>query len=78
MARRREEDDAGFEFENCEVKRETELAVLILANDPDFDKDDAGRWVPKSCLHDNSEIWKTGDKGRVVIKGWFAKKEGLL
>lgn len=36
-------------------------------------------WVPKSVLHDDSEVYDAGEHstGEVVIQGWWAAKEGL-
>lgn len=39
------------------------------------------QWVPLSCLHDDSELYKgseVGDVGKLVLKTWFAEKENLL
>lgn len=74
---RRDDEDEGVSFEDCEVKAETAAAVLVFAGDSDFDSSADGRWVPKSVLHDNSEVIKKGDKGQVVLKTWWAEKEGL-
>ena len=35
------------------------------------------KWVPKSVIHDDSEIWKAGQAGRLVVLGWWAEKEKL-
>ena len=32
--------------------------------------------IPKSVIHDDSEVWKFGDKGRLIVKTWWAEKEG--
>lgn len=56
------------------VKRETERAVLVAMSD------DTEVWVPKSCLHDDSEVFEDSEDGRegtLVVKRWFAEKEGL-
>lgn len=34
-------------------------------------------WVPKSVVHDNSEVSKNGDTGKLVVKQWYADREGL-
>jgi hypothetical protein len=33
-------------------------------------------WVPFSQLHDNSDIYRKGEKGELTVKTWWAKKEG--
>lgn len=45
---------------------ETELAIQI----------DDEHWIPKSAIHDNSEVYQLDDEGDLVVEGWFAKKEG--
>jgi len=33
-------------------------------------------WVPKSVVHDDSEVYKDGSSGKLVVQEWFAEKEG--
>ena len=40
------------------------------------DEDGKKFWVPKSVIHDDSEVWKEDDSGKLVVKTWFAEKEG--
>ena len=37
-------------------------------------------WIPKSQIHDNSEVYDAGehDEGTLVITEWIAKQKGLL
>jgi len=50
---------------------ETEKAILVT--------DNAGfeEWIPKSQIHDDSEVYKEGTSGDLVVKTWMAKKLGL-
>jgi hypothetical protein len=59
-------------FDGCKVKAETAMAVLVVI--PDLDKE---VWIPKSQLHDDSELACKGDEGTLAITEWFAEKEGL-
>jgi hypothetical protein len=36
-------------------------------------------WIPKSVITDDSEVFDAGEHGtgKLVLKGWFARKEGL-
>jgi len=36
-------------------------------------------WIPKSVIHDDSEAFDDDDNacGEVVVKSWFARKNGL-
>jgi hypothetical protein len=65
-------DDDPVVIRNVQPVRETGLALLV----------ELGRmqhWIPKSVIHDDSEIYELGDgaPGKLVIAGWFARKEGI-
>lgn len=34
-------------------------------------------WVPKSLIHDDSDVYKAGTEGKLVVARWFAEQEGL-
>jgi hypothetical protein len=51
------------------IKAETPKAVLV-----DFGKKEV--WVPQAAVHDDSEIWRKGDSGKLVVKSWFARARG--
>lgn len=38
------------------------------------------RWIPKSVLHDDSEVYDDDEnkEGEVVVNQWWANKEGLV
>lgn len=59
--------------EKAKVLRESPKALLIR-----FDGQEM--WVPKSCIHDDSEVFDAKDnaEGKLVLKGWFAADKGLL
>lgn len=60
-----------FEVADVQAVRETEAALLVVIENEDV-------WVPKSLIDDDSEVWKTGDKGILVVPEWFARKNGLM
>lgn len=63
------------EIEDCLCFFETPKAVAIGRN---FTSDlNDCLWIPKSVIHDDSEVWKKGDRGKLVIPEWFALKEGI-
>ncbi len=80
--RPRKKDD-GHEIKNVKVIRETTAAILVqgagLSSDP-FGTSDPKQeeWIPKSQLHDNSEVRDVGDEGTLVISTWLAEKKGLI
>lgn len=64
------------EFEGCEVTKETEKAFLI-------DIEGKPTWIPKSQVHDDSEIYDNGPKdksldGTLVIPRWLAEEKDLV
>ncbi len=58
-------------IENCKCLKESSKAILVVnAEDKEF-------WVPKSQVHDDSEVYKEDTDGRLVISSWWAEKEGI-
>lgn len=59
-------------FEECFVAAATGKALLINIENEE-------RWVPISVIHDNSEVFDNEDnsEGTLVVKAWWAEKEGL-
>lgn len=58
------------------VKRESEKAFLIVLEELGEEK-----WIPKSVIHDDSEVWcpeGPNASGEVVVKEWWAEREGLV
>ena len=58
-------------IEDREVIRDTGKAILVRIGD------EHEKWIPSSVVDDDSEIWAEGDKGDLVVKAWFAEREGL-
>lgn len=61
----------GYNAGDVEVIRETDLAILVS----DGDVED---WIPKSVIHEGSEVWELGQQGDLVVMEWFAEKQGWL
>jgi hypothetical protein len=59
------------EVEDVLVKSETEKALLCIIEGEQM-------WIPKSQITDDSEVWKQGDEGTLVITEWLAEQKGLL
>jgi hypothetical protein len=55
----------------AEAIAETDGALLCR-----IDGDDA--WIPKSHIHDDSEVYEKGHEGTLVISEWIAKQKGLV
>ncbi len=52
--------------------RHTSKALLVTDDDCD------PFWIPQSVIHENSEVWKLGNQGELIIKQWFAEKQGWV
>jgi len=57
--------------QNTKALRDTDKALLV-----EFE-DGVERWIPKSVIDDDSEVYKLGTTGTLVVKQWFAEKEEL-
>lgn len=51
--------------------RATERALLVKLESGDE------VWIPQSVVHDDSEVFKEGHYGEVIVQEWWAEKEGL-
>ena len=56
--------------EGAKCLRATAKAILVTA--PELKGE---VWIPQSAVHDDSEVWKPGQEGRLVVLEWFAEKE---
>jgi len=52
------------------VEKDTGKALLI-----NFGNDEK-EWVPSSQIHDDSEVYRDGDHGKLVITRWIAEQKG--
>lgn len=70
---------SGYTIEDAEIIHVTYhdggdiKAVCVQA--PEFDED---TWIPYSQIHDDSPVYRNGDKGDLIVKTWWAEKEGWL
>jgi hypothetical protein len=65
-------EDERFECD-ATCSKMTSQAVFVVM------EDGSERWVPKSVIHDDSEVYDDSDnsRGKLVLKGWWAEKQGL-
>jgi hypothetical protein len=59
-------------FEDCEVVRQTEKAILV-----DIPEAGEQKWVPKSIIDKDSEV-PTDLKGCLIVPRWWALQEELV
>jgi hypothetical protein len=55
--------------------RSTDKAILVTLEDEGTKQ----RWIPQEAIHDDSEVYESGQTGQlVIVEGcWWARKEGL-
>ena len=58
-------------FEDVTALRETEMALLC-------EIDGKQVWIPKSQIHEDSEVYKMGTEGELVIPQWLAEEKELV
>lgn len=58
-------------FGDCECIDERPTAIQVII-------DGVARWMPQKIVHDDSEVWKRGDRGTLVVMEWFAIQEGWV
>jgi len=56
--------------------RATSLALLVLIP-AGGSRAPREQWIPQSQIHADSEVFAAGDVGRLVVNGWWGRKEGL-
>ena len=61
----------SFKIEEATVVAESEKAICVSASDLDEET-----WIPKSQIHDDSEVWKNGQEGDLIVTDWWARKQG--
>lgn len=66
------EDSEPVEFKHAKCLRESPRAMLVRI-------DGKERWVPKSVVHDDSEVFdaKENAAGKLVLVGWWARENDL-
>lgn len=65
----RDEDTCRFEDVFC--LRATDKAIQVVI-------DDQTHWIPQSQVHDDSEVYRVGQRGTLVITQWIAQQRGLV
>lgn len=65
-------DDDKHTIDDAEAIGETDKALRVRT------KEHGDVWVPKSVIHDDSEVFEKGGDGALIVKAWFARKEGWI
>lgn len=62
-----------YEIEDVEATIATSMALLCKFPDKREEV-----WVPRSLINEESEVQEEGDRGTLIVAGWFAEKEELI
>jgi hypothetical protein len=49
----------------------TERALLVRIEGKEH-------WIPQGQIDDESEVWREGDEGELVVSEWIATQKGLV
>jgi len=63
--------DDTHESYNVSVVIETDEALLVRF------EDSTEKWIPKSVIHVDSDVFEADSEGTLIVKRWFAEREGL-
>ena len=58
----------------CLYATDRALQVVSVASDCILGK----MWIPKSVVHDDSEVYLENHEGEMVVEQWFAEKQGWI
>jgi len=67
------ENEPTVSFEDCEAIAESPKAILVKFGD---DGPEGEHWIPKSQIHDDSEVYEATGTGALIVSEWFAKQKG--
>lgn len=70
------EEDKGFLVGRVYCIWETKDAIKCRMDEDGYFNLYTEFWVPQSAVHDNSEVYKMGHHGKLIVKSWWAKKQG--
>ena len=65
------DDEEWVELEGCYIGKATTKAILLHHDGEKF-------WVPKSQVQDPEQYSRYDEDQTVLVKEWFARKEGLI
>ena len=65
----------GHSMGHAECTGETDKSIWVIIDDLDTE---AAVSVPKSQIHDDSEVWKPDQSGELVVTTWLARERGWV
>jgi hypothetical protein len=59
-------------IENAKCVKQTDNGGLLIEA-PDFDEP---TWIPQKGVHEDSEVYKVGTEGVLIVEDWLAEARG--
>jgi hypothetical protein len=66
-------DDKNVILKGVKVLKETEKALLVESKETGEE-----HWMPKSQIHDDSDVFQDEDEGDMIVSKWLANEKNLL
>jgi hypothetical protein len=64
----------GIRFNDTRCLRSTEKAIQVESHE----LEESPTWIPQSQVHEESEVWKAGDEGVLIVTSWYAEQKGWI
>jgi hypothetical protein len=64
-------------FRRVRCLRQTDGAIYVVIPAVPGRRAEWSGWIPQSQVHDDSEVWREGDTGEIVLTRWIAERKGL-
>lgn len=64
------DDKVSLGHARCLVEKPDAIEVQI-------DGEDRPRWIPQSQVHADSDVYKLGTEGNLIVTLWWAEEKGL-
>ena len=64
----------AVEFEGCFARHDSGKALLV--DIPEIDTEP--QWIPYDHITDDSEVYKKGHEGKLIVTDWIAEKKGWV
>lgn len=75
----------GYDIEGveCIAEAKSGKSILVVGECEEFENDDSHddankAWIAKSQITEDSEVYRMGTSGTLIVTEWLAKKKGWL
>ncbi len=70
----------GYTIEGAEGVKDSDSGEALLVEADEFEDEGFGntKWIPHSQIHEDSEVYKPGTSGDLIVTEWLAEQNGWL